>query len=308
MNDNVYINQAGIVNAGWEDCAVYFIGVPSKGEVYYIGQAKNLSKRTGYSVSVENYKCINANSGRFPLVVFTDAVNSTLMSISSELPKDKFKLLDAIEMGGIRLFDTINNGGNRSMKSLSYTSIMFGAAIIILSRKYNIIESIKRASLLCNSLYNRGRCSEIDKKDSTELVNLKSEYNNISKRFFDSLSKGNFYVQQGLDRSYYSFEYRGLIQTINDISIFSGDYKEFCELLEKENIKYVDLKFNAHKGEIHLFNDIRDNKKIILIIKSSGEDLIIETSSIRDFCMKNNILSDDIISIIDKNINFVPII
>ena len=305
MIEDIFLTQVGIVNAAWENCAVYFVGIPTKGDIYYVGQARNLVNRTGYTADVENYKCVNSNTGRFPLVVFTDTVEGVLKSSGHLTISSKYKLLDVIEDGGIVLFDTMGRG-NKVRKHIAPLDTMFGAAIIILSRKYNIIDSIKKASLLYGHICENGRKAKLSKGDTKEIAKLKEEYNNISNKFFNSIKKGNIYVQQGIDRECCSFNYHGSIYSKDNIDIISGDYGDLCTIMSDKSNVYIDSVNDC----VYIFSNTKYNKSIIFLTKNFTKrgDIVLDKELIRNLCQKNNILSSNIVNIIDKNINFVPII
>ncbi len=306
----VVITKSGIVNAGWKKFAVYFIGVPFKGDVYYIGKSKNLSKRTGYTDDVENYKCINQDSGRFPLVLWNnDTVANYLLSTSRPDLANKTNFLDIVEDGGIQLFETYERG-NKIRKNLKWEDICLGAAIIIFTRKYNILESIQRSLSICRSVvigHSRINATIFD-KDNKEIKDIKEEFNALQKVFFDSLSKGEFIVQQGLDRNIFSIKESGMLASIKNIDVFFGDWNDYFKHLSTMEHKVINS--SGDLSLIEIVTDAPTNKYIIYLIKPREHELdfTVDIDKIKDVCSEiEKCAGEGIMKLIYDQLNFVPI-
>lgn len=306
----IVVNKSGIVNAGWKKFAVYFIGVPSKGDVYYIGKSKNLSKRTGYTDDVENYKCINQNSGRFPLVLWNnDTVVNYLLSTPRADLANKTNFLDIVEDGGIQLFETYKKG-NKIRKNLKWEDICLGAAIIVFTRKYNILESIRMSLCIyrsviigCSLIY-----TTISDKDNKETRAIKEEFNTLQKVFFNSLSKGEFIVQQGLDRSIFSIKESGTLASINNIDIIFGDWSDYFKHLS--TVEHRVINSCRDLSLIEIITEAPINKYIIYLIKPWEHELdfTVDIDKIKDICSEiEKCAGEDIMKLIYNQLNFVPI-
>lgn len=305
---NIIITKSGIVNAGWEKFAVYFIGVPTIGDVHYIGKARNLLKRTGYTVDIETYKCINKDSGRFPLVLWNnDTVTSYLnTTIRSDLTR-KTDFLDIVEDGGIQLFRTFDSGkGNKTRKNLTQDDIHLGSSIIVFTRKYNIIESIRLSLLIYKDIDYSCRNVKLLDTDSPEIKKIKREFCNIQDEFFKNLSAGKFIVQQGMGRDIYSVEESGNLYVSKDIKVSFGSHNEMYDMI-RDGFKYI-----SNCNNIYILKNDEGKQYVVFLVRpyTYEFDKYIDLKEINNFLYSSeirNYLSFDLVDLINRQINFIPI-